>query len=114
MKAFTDIEQSKKLAEILPINNADMKFPYFGDGQYGTTAVFGKPIEYSGGKDIPCWSLGALIEAMPKQLGRYTLAVYWCDGYWCCSYIDDGSEIKEISSANNLVDACYEMVLKLN
>lgn len=44
MKAFTDIKQSKKLAEILQIDSADMKYPYFGDGQYGTTAVFGEPM----------------------------------------------------------------------
>lgn len=113
MKAFTDIKQSRKLAEILPVESADMKFPYFGDGQYGRTAVFGEPIEFSGGKDIPCWSLAALLEVMPKQLGRYTLTFYWCDDSWCCSYIDDGSEIKETSSANNPVDATVEMIVKL-
>ena len=47
MKSYTDITQSKKLAEILPIESADMKFPYFGDGQYGSSAVFGEPIEFS-------------------------------------------------------------------
>ncbi len=40
MKAFTDVEQSKKLAEILPIESADM---YFNDNE-------------------PCWSLAALLE----------------------------------------------------
>lgn len=66
MKSYTDIEQSRKLFEILPIESADMKYPYFGDGQYGTTALFGEPIEFSGGKDIPCWSLAALLSLMPK------------------------------------------------
>jgi len=28
MKAFTDLEQSKKLAEILPIESADMTLPF--------------------------------------------------------------------------------------
>lgn len=112
-KAYTNIQQSKKLAEILPLDSADMKYPYFGDGQYGSSAVFGEPIEYSGGKDIPCWSLAALIELMPKQLGRYTITFYWCDDSWCCSYIDDGSEIKGTSSANNPVDATVEMIIKL-
>ena len=50
---------------------------------------------------------------MPKQLGRYTLTLYWCDDSWYCSYIDDGSEIKEFSSANNPVDATVEMIVKL-
>lgn len=96
MKSYTDLEQSKKLAEILPIESADM---CFNDNE-------------------PCWSLAALLEIMPKQLGRYTLTLYWCDNSWyydswCCSYIDDGSEIKEISSANNPVDAIVKMIVKL-
>lgn len=31
MKSYTDIEQSKKLAEILPIESADMRYAPFGD-----------------------------------------------------------------------------------
>lgn len=129
MKSYTDIEQSKKLAEILPIESADAWWAerYGGKVTHGGQYIvneepiyyisFIKPseINYSQDtvKDIPCWSLAALLEVMPKQLGRYTLTFYWCDDSWCCSYIDDGSEIKETSSANNPVDAAVEMIVKL-
>lgn len=132
MKAYTDIEQSKKLAEILPLESADMYYPYVLPKSdrikhnpetsnpvnalkwynIGYTTFGREPItldEYC----VPCWSLTALLEVTPKQLSRYTLTFYWCDGSWCCSYIDDGSEIKETSSANNPVDATVEMIVKL-
>lgn len=31
MKSYTDLEQSKKLAEFLPIESADMRYAPFGD-----------------------------------------------------------------------------------
>jgi len=113
MKSYTDIKQSKKLAEILPINSADMCYRIVAYNSNDTHEYqpycFVKTLE----SDIPCWSLAALLEVMPKQLGRYTLTFYWYDDSWCCSYIDDGSEIKETSSANNPVDATVEMIIKL-
>ena len=106
MKSFTDIEQSEKLVEILPIDSADMKYPYFGDGQYGSSAVFGEPIEYSGGKDIPCWSLAAILEII-RNNGRYELQMYE-GGY----YFEANGFITE--SYFNAVDTCVEMILDLH
>lgn len=112
MKAFTDIKQSKKLAEFLPLESADMKYPYFGYGRYGTTAYFGEPIEFSGGKDISCWSLAALLELLPegiivnhfvpilqKENSKYSI-VYGTGEMLCV--------------ADNPVDVCVEMILKLH
>ena len=85
MKAYTDLEQSKKLAEILPLESADMWWaeryrghttkdyqfivddtPYYylsltkpSDGNYSLDTI----------KDIPCWSLAALLDVLP--LGIY-------------------------------------------
>lgn len=110
MKAYTDIKQSKKLAEILPVNSADMKFPYFGDGQYGATAVFGEAIEFSDGKDIPCWSLAALLDILNystlmhefhgNEKGKWFLSIY------------DHDETYRVWE-NDPIDACVEMILKL-
>lgn len=121
MKAYTDIEQSKNLAEILPLESADIFYNEEPDETYPKDIVDtkypmvirGEQKHYLEEYGIPCWSLAALLEVMPKQLGRYTLTFYWCDDSWCCSYIDDGSEIKETSSANNPVDATVEMIVKL-
>lgn len=111
MKAYTDIEKSKKLAEILPVGSADL----WWDTNEFEPRLHKHYHQYLGItiNPIPCWSLAALLQIMPKQLGRYTLTFYWCDDSWCCSYIDDGSEIKETSSANNPVDATVEMIVKL-
>lgn len=105
MKAYTDLEQSKKLARILPIDSADMRFPYFGDGQYGTTAVFGEPLEFSGGKDIPAWSLAALLEQFEDTAG---LAKDY--GLWFCY---DNRKSSCTKHYDNPVDACVEMIVKL-
>lgn len=118
MKAYTDINQSKKLAEILPVESADMKFPYFGDGQYGTTALFGEPIEFSGGKDIPCWSLAALLDILCPNI---TLDHTEGEGWSVIVNIvveNPNSILKDITTekviAETLIDACYEMTLKLH
>lgn len=110
MKAYTNLEQSRILAEILPIDSADMKYPYFGDGQYGETALFGEPIEFSGGKDIPCWSLTALIELMGEcRMERTPLDQ---SGAFTHSFVDDYFNIRTYEEYD-IVDAAVEMILKL-
>ena len=74
MKAYTDIEQSKRLAEILPIESADMWYSYYGNPKYNPTIAYeGEQwflchIRNSSHTDIPCWSLSALIELMPERI----------------------------------------------
>lgn len=73
MKSYTDIEQSHKLAEILPLESADMY--YFLDPtpagniyhlviQRIDIGIKNLP-QYDEG-DIPCWSLAALLGVLPK------------------------------------------------
>lgn len=82
MKSFTDIEQSKKLAEILPLESADM---WYAERYAGHVEGWQYVIEYPPNyylsltrpsennysldtiKDIPCWSLAALLELIPKN-----------------------------------------------
>lgn len=106
MKSYTSLEQSKKLSKILPIETADMKFPYFGNGQYGTIALVGEPIEFSGSKDIPCWSLAALLDMFNDKAG---LAKEY--GLWFC--YDNGKSYCT-KHHTNVIDACYEMIIKLH
>lgn len=117
MKAYTDIHQSKKLAEILPIESADMwwskNFIY-----YNPTAAIGISAEYSnvytykfGEDDIPCWSLVALLEVLPERVIMPYYAPYLQkeDGKYHTAY---GNE-DLLCKADNPIDACYEMILKL-
>ena len=84
----TTIEQSRKLIELgLDPNSAYMYYPYLGAGQYGDILRVGFPIEYSGGRDIPAWSLSALLEVMPKpDLYRET-----ADLWVCAAFFKEGS-----------------------
>ena len=66
MKSYTDLEQSKKLAEILPIESADMF--YFDDngGDPKFKVRNGITYYYDSEDCLPCWSLAALLNIMPQ------------------------------------------------
>lgn len=103
MKAFTDIEQSKKLAEFLPIESADMYY----HNRVDIPDNFPLPIEWKHNnpllsQEIPCWSLTALLAQMPcvelvSSMNNHYRA-FWHDMY---------SEWHE-----SAVDACYELILR--
>ena len=67
IKAYTDIEQSKKLAEILPIESADMCYRIVAYNPNDTHVYqpycFSSTLE----SDIPCWSLAALYSVLPNN-----------------------------------------------
>jgi len=114
IKSYTSLEQSKKLTEILPIESADMKYPYFGNAEWGETPRFGEPLEYSGNKDKPCWSLAALLGVLPK-IDNYRLEIRHIDNNYCCCYTERNN-VGDLYwyYADNPVDACYEMIIKLH
>jgi hypothetical protein len=115
MKSYTDLDQSRKLAEFLPIESADMY--YFLDptpaGNIYHIVIpridFGvrtKEPEYNEG-DIPCWSLTALMNVLDRGATFKTPK-----GWACQSYI----EFKAITSDyySNPIDACVAMIKKLH
>lgn len=64
IKSYTDLEQSKKLAEMLTLESADMRYSPLGDNMHPWvwTDTF---IEKNA---IPCWSLAALILILPDEI----------------------------------------------
>ena len=109
-KSYTDLEQSKALVKILPIESADMCF--VNDG----TAIKIDANSYNvrkhmwkdeGVQLIPCWSLAALLSVLPNgivmnkdsQNGRYHFSSTHAGTY---------------VTTDNPIDACYEMILKLH
>jgi hypothetical protein len=47
-------------------------------------------------------------------VGKYIKHLYWFDNAWYCDFIDEDSEAMDNgTSADNPVDACYEVILKL-
>jgi hypothetical protein len=67
IKGYTDIDQSKTLAEILPLESADM---YYDRG--GLPSLIDKYVTHESIKNdkyhhlIPCWSLAALLKLIPN------------------------------------------------
>ena len=112
MKAYTDIEQSKKLAEILPIESADMCFYYKDD--IPQLVPF---LKHNNRFYIPCWSLAALLEIMPyvNNIRPFNLTKMWEGGennrehvkYVCTYYYIHSTE------SDNPIDACVEMIVYL-
>lgn len=114
MKAYTDLEQSKKLAEILPLESADMGWYYSRNPQAARNQMWvGTKAENA---DILCWSLAALFEIIPKEL-KPSVAI---DGNNNWLTYCDADELSKVDYSNlfmhnkELIDACYEMILKLH
>lgn len=115
MKSYTDIEQSKKLAEILPLESADMHYCLEERGvatgyEIGITP-FIKVKEYKGKCNVtdvqPAWSLAALIGVLPRSSLHQTK-----DGEWYCNA--EPNRLYFSRHYDNPVDACYEMIIKLS
>ena len=118
MKAYTDIEQSKKLAEILPIESADMCYrAYREEGGIPDYQVTLCPYQFASWIGVPCWSLTALLGVMPKGEGKDLSLVFgsYDGGYhplWFCTY-EEVPMILEITYSDDPIDACVEMIYKL-
>ena len=119
MKSYTDIEQSKRLAEILPIESADMYYTKDSlENYYCPIPLIGK---YSAIHDqIPCWSLTALLNILPVSCDdeQHCLALINHNPNekteWLCAYEDNKGNLMMECYADNQIDACYEMILKLH
>lgn len=103
MKSYTDIEQSKRLEEILPIESADMFLAL-----NGTLPVMSKYIDdglvTADDTAIPCWSLAALLNALPSLALDSS-----SDHHYRLHCMERFTEWHD-----NPIDACYEMIIKLN
>ena len=126
MKAYTDFEQSKKLAEILPIESADMGYipsEEDDDGNTLYTAEFKSEFIFDDDCCIQCWSLAALLGVLPTTIGNFfkknALRLrmdkgendfnIWYENF-DCGDVAEGLDAKE----DNPVDACYAMIIYLH
>ena len=127
MKAFTDIEQSKKLAKILPIESADMRYGYIAPYDYSDRMYDGgydeipypkdflkknpnfSENEYDG--ELPAWSLAALLELIQDDI-KIEKTLFDQSDLFTYSITSDTFEYKTYEH-EELIDACYEMIVKL-
>ena len=116
MKPYTDLNQSKKLAEILPLESADMYYDVDSYGVQTTPEVLMTSVVRK--KDIPCWSLAALINILPDTITDEDGTIFGLNikknfiEYYNPSM---GALYATYHSiiAEDLVDACAEMIIKL-
>jgi hypothetical protein len=129
---YTTLEQSKKLAEILPLESADMTY-------YACVKDWrGNPVEPKWGKPanmkqdelaipcanhqqfayIPCWSVGALIEVMPQSvIDKDGISFGLNINHNFVEYYNPSMGALYATyhsvSAETTLDACYDMVVWL-
>lgn len=106
IKSYTDLQQSKKLAEILPTESADNYYSWHDERYY----VVNKdcPYPYSLKEKIPCWSLASLLKVLPEiQGGKPIIALD--DNYITYPHMSDLH-----TKADNPIDACVDMIIKLH
>lgn len=135
MKLYTDLKQSEKLTDILPLKSADMCYPLPCKDE-------DKPLLEQGGFGCtPCWSLAALINILPadwwdcnkhcffeiyKQQDdkQDESSILYVVRYFYYKEEDlnnpnsknlDFSRITRISTiGSNLIDACVRMIIELH
>jgi hypothetical protein len=105
IRAYTTIEQSRKLAEILPIESADMY--WYLATKDNPKARFNEGYNEYGDFELPCWSLAALLDVLPNGIVMNKDSQ---NGIYHVSSTHIGTYIR----ADNPVDACVDMIIKLN
>lgn len=117
MKAYTDLEQSKKLAKILPLESADMWYWEFLTAptynNYNNHPMFHKG---EGIRNVPCWSLAALSEFILPYIAdddgnnyKFYLSKDGLDR-WLAYYKSDDVSIHICEESDNMIDVILEMV----
>ena len=126
IKSFSDLQQSKKLAEILPLESADGFWEYhdkwYSEGDewegYEDYPRAEPYLEYprkenewkEEKQDIPCWSLAALINIIkPINENTYTIRGT-LDGGAIISF-DEVTNV--MFQEEEIIDAVFEMVVWL-
>ncbi len=115
IKAYTDIEQSRKLAEILPLESADMYWDLLSKDKYAKVNNIGTCL---GRTCVYAWSLSALLDVLPmitkdKDTANPFIAKTPDNEY----YVVYATFTKEVDSSgiyDNPIDACYDMIINLN
>ena len=115
MKSYTDLNQSKKLAEFLPLESADQTWECIAI--CGANLDVPEELQYRHNGDmlfschsgigIPCWSLAALFSVLPKWTRLLKSATD--DTYHCACPKGNINEWFD-----NPIDACYEMIIRLH
>ena len=128
IKSYSDLQQSKKLAEILPLESADMAYYFMKDsGKLVNPSPFvldGTEVREDGMFTyLDCWSLAALLSVLPNNenistnlsKGGYRISTLEYTNSWFVDYEDETNGSNNcVTSADNPIDACVAMIEKLH
>ena len=116
IKSYSDLQQSRKLAEILPLESADMYYTaglnVNGKHYYKTPYIMERKEdlnEYT----FPCWSLASLLGVLPAECECMSLEhINYGNNHkkYFMSYVGGGNT----DIYDNPVDACVAMIEKLH
>ena len=117
-KAYTSLEQSKKLAEILPLESADMTLVSLFELDNVTPKHCATLIPYTifSGIGVPCWSLTALLNYIKDKCGYFELV------YLSSTYDGRANKLKNVYRLSidlhdvyeeEVIDACVKMIVWL-
>ena len=140
MKSYTDLEQSRKLAEILPLDSADYTRLGKDEDNILTRSYFescsSELKEWIDKDEIhPCWSLAALMDLLPSKFtekGKYSETTYnikirkyaltedvdlyqiaYGNYHWHEDESCSWSDMINTSEKENLIDAVFQMIIWL-
>lgn len=118
-KSVTDINQSRELSGFLSLENADFGWIIFSDGSTRLLPIDDFDL-HNGVEFVPAWSLSALLDEVPDMIDGSNGETYilnmtkegthydlWYDGY-------DEEDPIEVSSQEEMVDVCVELLIELH
>lgn len=121
IKSYTDLEQSKKLAKILPLESADMAYYFWKkSGNIVNPHPFildGNEVKVNGVFTyLNCWSLAALIDIIENidKLQKVEISfTHNGDKYWVDVHFDEfGSFCQDYELYDSKVDALIATIEK--
>ena len=95
---YWETTDGKTIGKLSYVPNIEFDSNFF----YGTDN--GKTYHY-----IPCWSLSALLEVLPKSINNETLSIEPSATLWHIGY-RNAYTVK----ADNAIDACYQLIVYLH
>lgn len=119
MKSYTNLEQSQKLADILPIESADM-FLALNGTQPVMSKYFDNGFVPADNTAIPCWSLAALLDIFPCSKESPIINLTrggWNPSFtrhWFATWEDENKNILYSCDGISSVDAVVELIMKLH
>jgi hypothetical protein len=109
IKSYSDLQQSKKLAKILPLESADMYWDLLSKDKYAKVNNIGHCL---GRTCVYAWSLTELLAVLHyPQLSKDKLGT-GKEG-WMVSIYPNNCRYDSCWH-DNPVDACYEMIIRLH